>query len=129
MSGDLGAEKDFKRLVLPQRSQRRDLKDYLITHHFQLWLGQAPQTLVLAIGGDCCLSKFLILRFSLCSVVSGDLGAEKDFKRLVLPQRSQRTQRRDLKDYLITHHFQLWLGQAPQTLVLAIGIAENALVR
>jgi len=27
-----------------------------------------------------------------------DLGAEKDFKRLVLPQRSQRTQRRDLKD-------------------------------
>ncbi len=55
-----------------------------------------------------------------------DLGGEKDFKRLVLPQRSQR---RDLKDYLITHHFQLWLGQAPQTLVLAIGIAENAFVR
>ncbi len=70
-----------------------------------------------------------LLGFSLWSVVSGDLGAEKDFKRLVLPQRTQRTQRRDLKDYLITHHFQLWLGQAPQTLVLAIGIAENALVR
>jgi len=24
---DLGAEKDFKRLVLPRRAQRRDLKD------------------------------------------------------------------------------------------------------
>ena len=52
-----------------------------------------------------------------------DLGAEKDFKRLVLPQR---TQRRDLKDYLIARHFRLWLGQAPQILVLTIGIAENA---
>ncbi|EPJ49068.1 MAG: hypothetical protein OFPII_03190 [Osedax symbiont Rs1] len=33
------------------------------------------------------------------------------------------------KKILITHHFQLWLALAPPSLVLVIGLAENAFVK